>query len=127
MKQPEQQPAVQQLQLPTVTSCSGCMSLCGCAVCCWRVVLQWKTGVNTRGRETPIVRPKENPVPSTLASTPDGPRLPPVSNARPTVAFTGPAEAEALASSALAMALTPTALEISAPALALGPLASASK
>lgn len=53
-------------------------------------------------REIPILRPKEMPVPRTLASTCVGLISTPVSADRPTVALTGPAEAEALASSALA-------------------------
>lgn len=76
-------------------------------------------------RETPTVRPMEKPVPRTFASTCPGLMATPVSADRPTVAFTGPAEAEALASSALANALAlRNSVEASVPAL--GPLASAS-
>lgn len=65
-------------------------------------------------------------MPRTLASTCVRPSSTPVSADRPSVAFTGPAEAEALPSSALAKALAlSNSVEASAPAL--GPLASASK
>ena len=72
--------------------------------------------------EKPILLgPMEPPVPRNFASTPDGPMLPPVFADRPTVAFAGPTEAEALNSSASAKALTSPHGKSPASTLALGP------